>query len=40
MKLMSFVKDGVAGFGAVTGDSVMDFSHKYNDLKSYVSFRF
>ena len=37
MKLMSFVKDGVAGFGAVTGDSVMDFSHKYNDLKAMLA---
>ncbi len=37
MKLMSFVKDGVAGFGAVTGDSVMDFSHKFNDLKAMLA---
>ena len=37
MKLMSFIKDGVTGFGAVTGDSVMDFSHKYNDLKTMLA---
>ena len=37
MKLMSFVKDGVAGFGVVTGDSVMDFSHKFNDLKAMLA---
>ena len=40
MKLMSFIKDGVTGFGAVTGDSVMDFSHKYNDLKTMLASNF
>ena len=37
MKLMSFTKNGVAGFGAVQGDSVVDFSCKYPDLKSFLT---
>ena len=39
MKLMSFTKNGVAGFGAVQGDSVVDFSCKYPDLKSFLSLK-
>ena len=37
MKLMSFTKNGVAGFGVVQGDSVVDFSYKYPDLKSFLA---
>ena len=37
MKLMSFTKNGITGFGAINGDSVMDFSHKFKDLKTMLA---
>ena len=31
MKFMSFIKDGVAGFGIIKGENVINFSHKFNE---------
>ena len=37
MKFMSFIKDGVAGFGVIKGENVINFSHKFNDLKAMLA---